>query len=294
MVRELIHSFQPDVVLTVAQGWWYMQAGRVARQFNLPLVTFFHDWWPDFPDVPMAFRSQIEREFRRICAESAVAICVSDGMLRELGEPQNALVIHPVPSLTNAGQCTPNFSLPLRVVYFGNLREYGPLIENALRASQGSKQVRLEVFGAGPLWTPGAEDYFRSCGFYHGFVPRNQFVESLRHSQAVLVVMSFAAALRRRMTTSFPSKMIDATQLGLPVIVWGPEYCSAVQWARQGDRALCVTDSNPSVLREVLEDLAASSSEQERLAKAARAAAARDFNPERIETQFIDALERVI
>jgi glycosyltransferase involved in cell wall biosynthesis len=294
MVHDLIDSFQPHVLLTVAHGWWHIQARRVARRFNLPLISFFQDWWPDFPDVPVAFRSRVEREFRRTCAESTVAICVSDGMRRELGEPQNALVLHDVPSLTRSEGWTPDFKCPLRVVYFGNLYEYGPLIESALRAVNGSDRVRLEVFGPKPLWKPGTEDYFRSRKLYHGFIPSDRLAESLQQYHAALIVMSFAPALRRRMTTSFPSKMIDAVQLGLPVVIWGPEYCSAVQWARRGDRALCVTDPNPSMLRRVLEELAASPAEQERLAKSARDAAAGDFNPERIQGQFMDALRRAI
>jgi glycosyltransferase involved in cell wall biosynthesis len=294
IVHGLIHSFQPDILLTVAHGWWHIQARRVARQFNLPLVSFFQDWWPDFPDVPVAFRSQVERQFRRTCTESAVAICVSDGMRRELGEPPNALVIHTVPSLAKSDGWRPHFMLPLRVVYFGNLYEYGPLVENALRALNGSKQVRLEVFGPSPRWTSGAEDEFRSLGLYHGFPPSDQLAQLLQRFQAVLVTMSFAAALRRRMITSFPSKMIDAMQLGLPVVVWGPEYCSAVQWARRGDRAFCVTDPNPSALRRALEQLAASPSQQERLAKSTREAAANDFNPRHIEAQFVGALRRAI
>jgi glycosyltransferase involved in cell wall biosynthesis len=293
MVREFIERFQPDVLLTVAHGWWHIQARRLAREFNLPLVSFFQDWWPDFPDVPVIFGSRVEHQVRKTCAESAVVICVSNGMRRELGEPPNALVIHDVPSLTKPEGWTPDFKRPLRVVYFGNLYEYGPLIETALRALNGSDQVRLEVFGPSPLWTSGAEDEFRSRGLYRGFIPLDQLAESLQHFQAVLVVMSFAAALRRRMTTSFPSKMIDAMQLGLPVVVWGPEYCSAVKWARRGNRALCVTDANPSTLRQALEELAASP-EQERLAKSACEAATGDFNPERIQAQFLGALRQAI
>ena len=292
MVDDLVHSFRPDVVVTVAHGWWHIQARRVARKFELPLVSFFQDWWPDFPDVPLAFRSRVERQFRKTRADSAVAICVSDGMRRELGEPENALVLHDAPSLTRCGDMTRDFKLPLRVAYFGNLSEYGPLIESALRALKGSERVRLEVFGASPLWTRGAEDEFRSSGFYHGFIPSNELAKSLHDFHAALVVMSFAPPHRRRMTTSFPSKLIDATQLGLPVVVWGPEYCSAVKWARKGDRALCVTDPNPLALRETLEELAASPSELRRLAKSASDAAAGDFNYERIQLQFMDALRR--
>ena len=294
MVHDLIESFRPHLLLTVAHGWWHIQARRVARELNLPLVCLFHDWWPDFPEIPVAFGPRVERQFLRTYRESDVAICVSDQMRAELGERTNSFVIHPVPSFTTGQPWTPNFKLPLRLVYFGNLREYGPLIENALRALDGSDRVRLEVFGPNPLWTPGTEDYFRSRNLYHGFPPSDQFVKALQHFQAALVVMSFAPALRRRMTTSFPSKLIDAMQLGLPVVIWGPEYCSAVQWARQGERAVSVTDLNPSVLRRALEELAASPSEQERLAKSAREAAAGEFNPERIQEQFMDALRRAI
>jgi glycosyltransferase involved in cell wall biosynthesis len=294
MVREMIDDFQPDVVLTVAHGWWHIQARRVARELNLPLVSSFQDWWPDFPDVPVTFRPRVEQQFRRTCADSAVAICISDGMRRELGEPPNALVIYPVPSLRVAEDWRPDFKLPLRVVYFGNLYEYGTLIESALRALNGSDRVRLEVFGSSPLWTAEVEGYFRSRGLYHGFIPSNQLAKPLQSFQAVLVVMSFDAALRRRMITSFPSKMIDAMQLGLPVVVWGPEYCSAVQWARNGDRALCVPDPDPSTLRQAVEELAASPWEQERLAGSARDAAAGDFNPKHIQAQFMDVLQQAI
>ena len=294
MVRESIQSFRPDVVVTVAHGWWHMQARNAAKEFGLPLVSFFQDWWPDFPEIPLACRSRVEREFRETCAESVVAICVSDGMRRELAEPPNALVLHDIPSVTMRERSTSDFTLPLRVAYFGNLSEYGPLIESAVRIVDGSDHVRLEVFGPSPLWTSGSEDEFRAQGIYRGFIPADQLAKSLEGFQAVLVVMSFDPALRRRMTTSFPSKMIDAMQLGLPVVIWGPEYCSAVTWSRGGERALCVTDSNPSAMRQTLEELAASPLEQERLSKSARKAAVEDFNPERIQAQFMSILGRVI
>jgi glycosyltransferase involved in cell wall biosynthesis len=294
MIQHQIHSFRPHVLVTVAHGWWHIQARRIASQFKLPLVCFFQDWWPDFPEIPAAFRARVEQEFRKTCAESDVAICVSDDMHRELGEPKNALVLHDAPSLPQWHTSTREAELPLRVAYFGNLFEYGPLIENALRTLNGSDRVRLEVFGSNPLWTSGAIDDFRSRGLYRGFITPDQLAESLQNFQGALVVMSFAPSHRRRMTTSFPSKMIDAMQLGLPVIIWGPEYCSAVKWARRGERALCVTDPNPSAIRRALEELAASPVEQERLAKSSREAAGTDFNHKRIQAQFVDVLRRAI
>jgi len=294
MVHDLIHWFRPHVLITVAHGWWHIKARRVAKQLKLPLVSLFQDWWPDFPEIPRAFRSRVEREFRETCAASDVAICVSDDMRRELGEPENAVVLHDAPSLSRCGQRTCSVEVLLRVAYFGNLFEYGPLIESALRMLNGSDRVRLEVFGPNPFWTSAAVNEFRSSGVYRGFIPSNELTESLQDFQAALVVMSFAPSHRRRMETSFPSKMIDAMQLGLPVVIWGPAYCSAVKWAHNGRRALCVTDANPSAIRRALEELAASHAEQERLAKSSLEAAATDFNHERIQAQFVDALRRAI
>jgi glycosyltransferase involved in cell wall biosynthesis len=294
LVDELIVSFRPDVLLTVAHGWWHISARKAARKFKLPLVSLFQDWWPDFPEIPAAFRSRVERQFRRTYLESEVAICVSDPMRRELGERPNSVVIYPVPSFARSECLRENSKLPLRLVYFGNLSEYGPLIEQALRSLTESQNIRLEVFGARPRWASGAADYFRSRGLYHPFIPPNQLLVLLQSYEAVLVVMSFDAAHRRRMITSFPSKLTAAVQLGVPIVIWGPEYCSAVQWARQGNRALCVVEPNPSALRQALDELAASPSEQERLTKGVRDVAAGEFNCERIQTQFMGALQRAI
>jgi hypothetical protein len=106
--------------------------------------------------------------------------------------------------------------------------------------------------------------------------------------------MVFDPAMRRRMETSFPSKLPEFTQFGKPIVIWGPEYCSAVQWARPGHRALCVTDPSPTALRRVLERLASSSAEQERFALSSRVAAQGDFNPERIQAQFLSALRKAV
>jgi hypothetical protein len=40
--------------------------------------------------------------------------------------------------------------------------------------------------------------------------------------------------------TSFPSKLPEYAQFGKPIVIWGPEYCSAIHWGREGDRALCI------------------------------------------------------
>src|SRR5215831_5263560 len=38
MVNEVANSFRPDVILTVAHGWWHVQAREMAKKLSLPLV----------------------------------------------------------------------------------------------------------------------------------------------------------------------------------------------------------------------------------------------------------------
>jgi hypothetical protein len=44
------------------------------------------------------------------------------------------------------------------------------------------------------------------------------------------------------MEISFPTKLADYTAAALPILVYGPEYCSAVRWARQNPSAVAVVD----------------------------------------------------
>jgi hypothetical protein len=45
--------------------------------------------------------------------------------------------------------------------------------------------------------------------------------------------MSFDPVDRANMELAFPSKLADCTAIGLPLVIYGPEYCSAVRWARE-------------------------------------------------------------
>jgi glycosyltransferase involved in cell wall biosynthesis len=90
----------------------------------------------------------------------------------------------------------------------------------------------------------------------------------------------------RRMETSFPSKLIEFAQFGKPLVVWGPEYCSAVEWARRKDSALCVTNPDAAALAGALQNLASSHALRASLAAAIASTAADEFGPAEIQERF--------
>ena len=67
------------------------------------------------------------------------------------------------------------------------------------------------------------------------------------------VPMSYLEKLRPNMELAFPSKLADSTAIGLPLVIDGPEYCSAVRWARENPGvAEVVTDRSVDALKKTV------------------------------------------
>ncbi len=67
-----------------------------------------------------------------------------------------------------------------------------------------------------------------------GLLAATDLLKRLREeADALFVPMSFAASDRANMEMAFPSKLADYTATGVPLVIYGPSYCSAVAWARE-------------------------------------------------------------
>jgi len=292
MLPGSISKPESTIVLTVAHGDACMAALRFAKTHKLPLVSLFHDWWPDIPKTHAFFHRKLDQSFRRLYNASSVAVCVSEGMREALGKHPDARVIYPIPASTSGAKQDHRADKPFRVHYFGNLQEYGPMLGEALQALHGHERILLKVRGSNPVWEDGFKTRMRETGGWLDFESREKFDSWLDEADAFLVPMVFEPAMRRRMETSFPSKLVESSQLGKPLVIWGPEYCSAVRWGKDTGQALCVTDPDPARLVSALEKLTGSPGNQERLSAAARRAAQTDFDHNEIQSQFLDALQQ--
>jgi glycosyltransferase involved in cell wall biosynthesis len=279
-----------NVVVTMAHGNGCSAALRYARKHGLPLVTFFDDWWPEMDCVHSPLRRVLEDRFRELYQQSQLAFCVCEGMKSNLGPHGNSHVLYPMPGKSNLRLAAQQASDKFKVFYFGNLHEYGPMMAEALKNIKGHPLIRLEVRGGNPNWPGEFRQRMQAEQMWHDYASRSELELWLSSADAFVIPMVFEPNMSRRMETSFPSKMLEMAQLGKPLIIWGPEHCSAVQWARQGNRALYITDPNPHALRRALETLITSPVEKERLAAAARAVSESEFNPDRIQARFTQLL----
>lgn len=294
-IQRHISSFAPDIIVTVAHGEGWYAASRLAKKYRIPLVTFFHDWWPNILSIPSFMKGYLDKQFRQLYHESSLALCVSDGMQAALGQSKNSIVLYPIPEqrirFSDQDQL-PNLHLKqnLTIVYFGNLYDYATMIAEALGAFQRSSTIRLVVGGANPQWPDIFKKQMKNLGLWLDFLPRNELHDWLESADFFLVPMLFEPSMRRRMETSFPSKMVEYIQFGKPIVVWGPEYSSAVTYAQQHQMAVTITSPDPQNLVKTLEEIIQAPEQYEFYAQQAQSIAHSMLDPNTIQQQFMNAL----
>lgn len=296
LLPQAVDRDDSSIVLTVAHGDCYPAAKRFARKHGLPLVSIFHDWWPDIARPIFPIDRLLQAQFRAIYRNSDVALCVSEGMLRHLGRHSDAEVLYPMPGRASQrlDQGAPNLKFDL--LYFGNLGVYEGLVRGALETFEEAPDVRLVVRGAGSRWDHSFEERMRRNGSLLEFLPAasSEFHSWLATADAFLIPVDFSQRRRREMATNFPSKLVEAAQYGRPLVIWGPPWASAVHWAQRTGTALCVTDPDPRALAQALSHLNADPGERRRLGEAAASAAMQEFHPQKLQSQFVAALHRAV
>jgi glycosyltransferase involved in cell wall biosynthesis len=276
---------QKTIVVTVAHGDGFYAAERFAKKHGLPLVVFFQDWWPDMAGLPKPLAKLLDKQFMGLAKSCSLGICVCEGMKRALGGGENLQVLPPIP----AERARPlKISPPkkndfkFKILYSGNLDLYGGMLLKALRVFKDHPTIQLQVRGSNPNWPDDAKKEMRDAGLGLDFAPRDELVSWLQSADAFLVPMVFEEKYRRRMETSFPSKLIEFAQFGKPLIVWGPEYCSAISWASECD--ICsVTHSSAQLLLEQIEEY---------MKNGIKMGNALNVCSEKLQNQFIELLRK--
>jgi hypothetical protein len=281
-----------DCVLTVAHGDAFCAAQRFSKSQNIPLVSIYHDWWPDIPQLHAAGRKELERQFLDLAINSRSVLCVSEGMKEALGQPEKSTMLYPIPDsrpLQGPRWCRDK-SGPFRIGYMGNLFDYGPMLQALIEESWKHPEVKIEVRGMNPEWQPEFQKVVKERGNWLSFAPRHELQVWLENLDALLVTMSFDPKLRRRMETSFPSKLTEFAKYGKPMIIWGPSYSSAVKWAKFHSSGFAIEDETPRNAMTSISTLIRSPLSQFSLSNVSGNSSAGFFSPEVLQAAFCNAV----
>jgi glycosyltransferase involved in cell wall biosynthesis len=303
VVWQAAKEFKPDVVFTIAGSWDYsaLVAQQVARRFKVPLVASFNDWfnygW--FPSHHI-YHGMIERRFRRFYQEADLALCTCEGMREALGEHPNAHVLYPMgaPRSENLPSFQPfNRSARRFIVAFGGSMAdwYGPMLERLVRAAEAQNApVEFRFYGSNPSWSRDFDQHARSRGIYRGHLPFADLCTAMAEADALILPMGFEeqAALVER--TSFKTKFLDYLVYQKPIVVWGPDYCSAVRVAQEFDSAEICTRPEPEAMLKSVLALAQNPARQSALVSHARRMYEGRFHPTKIHGGLVLAIRETV
>lgn len=299
-VARLIAGFRPEAVLTVTHGFSWLTAARFAAQNELPLHLICHDDLPRLAQIPEWFHPWLEREFGRVYRQAASRLCVSPFMRDAYRERYVAegTVLYP----SRAADC-PKFESPperiarndhpFSVAFAGSINSPG-YVNSLVDMAGALTPIGGQLLIFGPL-TPEAA---RQAGLerpnivLRGLMTSNELVCVLGNEADVLFSPdSFHGADRANAELRFPSKLTDYTAVGLPLLIYGPDYCSAVRWARENlGVAEVVTGDGPTALAEAVARLAHSPARRIELGARAVEVGQRYFSCEAGRSVFHQAL----
>lgn len=241
-LSQSMNGFAFESVLTVAHGFGWLAAAEIARKRSVPLHLAVHDDWPRVADVPPRFRNWLDEEFARVYRQAQTRLCVSPAMSRFYEERYGApaTVIYPTRAAAQIEFEAPPARLgsndrQFTIAFAGTINSQGYI--DALRALQTAlKTVNGRLLTFGPLTVDVAQQIGLndSNTEIRGLLTSDQLQVRLREeADALFVPMSFSETDRPNMEMAFPSKLADCTATGVPLVIYGPAYCSAVMWARE-------------------------------------------------------------
>lgn len=290
-------TFRPEALLTVAHGYSWMAAAEVAKRLSVPLHLVCHDEWAR---TGIASRWK-DRMFGRHYRAAASRLCVSPFMAREYETRYGAKGTVLYPSRAQNALSFPMWSnrvrtesRPFTCAFAGTINLSG--VVDALKALASSLETlggHLLIFG--PLEASQA----RSAGLelpnieLGGLLSSEELMEVLRErADCLFVPMSFALEDRIGVQLSFPSKLTDYTALRMPILLYGPPYCSAAVWGRENPCSLlAVQTEDRTVLSSALARLAGDANLRISLSKAAGLVGDRDFSHASAMAIFMSALK---
>jgi hypothetical protein len=248
-LTKLLRCFEPEAVLTVVWGYSWATAAAYAERARLPLHLIVHDDSPNAEAWGAVEARVIHARLSHWYPKAASRFCASPYMADEYRRRYGAMgdVLYPSRATDAPVFMEPPDTLgqrcqPFTVAFAGTIYpQYVDRLRRMAVALWATCAGRLLVFG------PTPSESVRSLLQESNIELRDRVSvvdlirQCRREAHAMFIPMTYLEQHRLNMEIAFPSKLTDATAVGLPLIVDGPEYCSAVRWARENPGVAEVT-----------------------------------------------------
>jgi len=296
-MRREVEQFSPEAILTAGVAGAWMGADALARSLNVPLHMVMHDdhhysfFWIQ------GLREKGEQWFGQAYRRSASRFCVSGPMEREyarrFGADGDVLLPSRGPGslfYTQPRSRTANASGGIKIFHAGSISGRSFPQVDAIAGALKAKGHRLILYTASKPSRGFRPQHLE----FREFVPSDQLIRTLHEEADVLLLYTdFSTESRKIVETLFPSKLVDYTAAGVPIVAVAPEYACIADYLRGRSLAAdLLTTNDPDEVTRRIEEIGGSETRWEQLAAGAIAAAREDFSHEVVFSKFCGALTR--
>jgi glycosyltransferase involved in cell wall biosynthesis len=221
-------------------------------------------------------KAQAKEWFSQYYRQALSRFCVSPGMEEKyrLMTGVQGTVLYPSRSSNCPAYAVPPSRLAKEVkqptvVFAGTIN--GP---GYIRALREMAEILIPLQGRLIIYGPLTKGQAKEAGLelpnveLGGLLQSDHLISRLRDEADLLYVpMSFSEKDRGNMEVSFPSKLTDYTACGVPLLIRGPGYCSAIRWVRENPGvAATVENEDRALLAQAVERIFRSVPSREKLA----------------------------
>ena len=281
----------PDAILTVLWELEARLAASLSRKLGVPLSVLMHD-------QEELWATSVHQE--RFIRESAVEVLKQASQIWPVSDEMS--LAYPIEDRTKVAQLYPlcgkanissaiwedRFSKSPVLVHSGSLQEYQrdnlPIIADALAKVNGKLIVIAPVRQHGRL--SSVIDRFKNLELVPELPRPSDVLEFIsNNATGVLVSYSLHSEGQPWAKTSFPSRLVEYSQLGMPVILCAQKGTAAYEWARREEWSGHISSPDDPIIPKIINGLCERTS-WIRMAEQSRKAAIGPFDPDRIHEQF--------
>ena len=182
------------------------------------------------------------------------------------------------------------------IFFGGNLGDwYGKMLESLiLAANKANYRLEFKIFGSNPSWSKEFDEWVKKEGVFGGRVNFDELSAEACKADLLLLPMGFGEDCALVERTSFKTKFLDYLTFNRPILVWGPEYCSAVRTAKEFDSAECVVSSDAKNCAYVIKELSEDSTRLIQLNDNAQNMYNSRFHPDKIHAGLVNKIHETI
>ena len=256
--KFMLKQGKPQAILTVLWHYYSVVACNISKKFNIPLFVIIHDRWDLRTNLPHIAKQR--NTYAQKVLEQATKVWPVTLELGEyfLGKNSSKLqVLLPIPGgyVQKKTLWKPEFANRLTLVYSGTVEKHHYQIFSTIAtAMKGSEDCLIIVTNPNNEIGLVLALRFSNIKLLEYF-PKNKDAVNfiVNNASAILVTYGFSIEENPFSEHSFPSKMIEFSYTGLPILSIAPVNSAFGKWLEKNQWHLIVTDNNTLVIKESLD-----------------------------------------